>query len=83
MIGARSSSGPPVARSAPSLPWGGMDAGAKKKSNKTKGGGPACRTGGHPCEGNQDCCEGLVCRVTGPGNAKRCAAPRHLWRQGR
>jgi hypothetical protein len=36
---------------------------------------PSCRTAGHPCEGNQECCPGLVCRVTGPGNAKRCAAP--------
>ena len=33
---------------------------------------PACREAGHPCEGNQECCEGLECRVTGPGNAERC-----------
>jgi len=34
---------------------------------------PGCRREGHPCEGNQRCCPGLVCRVTGPGNARRCA----------
>ena len=38
---------------------------------------PACREAGHPCEGNQDCCDPLVCRVTGPGNAKRCAEPKN------
>ena len=36
---------------------------------------PGCRRAGHPCEGNQECCPGLVCRVTGPGNAARCAKP--------
>jgi Ion channel inhibitory toxin len=36
---------------------------------------PACLGAGHPCQGNQECCPGLVCRVTGPGNVKRCAAP--------
>jgi hypothetical protein len=36
---------------------------------------PGCRREGHPCEGNQECCPGLECRVTGPGNARRCAAP--------
>ena len=36
---------------------------------------PGCRQEGHPCEGNQECCPGLVCRVTGPGNAERCARP--------
>jgi hypothetical protein len=32
-----------------------------------------CRSEGHPCEGNQVCCEGLKC-VSGGGNgaAKRC-----------
>lgn len=34
---------------------------------------PACRDAGHPCEGNQSCCEGLVCVASGPGSAKRCA----------
>ena len=34
-----------------------------------------CRREGHPCEGNQKCCHGLKCRVTGPGNARRCAKP--------
>jgi hypothetical protein len=34
---------------------------------------PACRQIGHPCEGNQECCRGLSCVVTGPGNAERCA----------
>jgi hypothetical protein len=33
-----------------------------------------CRNLGHPCQGNQDCCAGIeVCKVTGPGNAKRCS----------
>ena len=36
---------------------------------------PKCRDVGHPCEGNQTCCAGLECRVTGPGNAERCAVP--------
>ena len=36
---------------------------------------PGCRREGHPCEGNQECCPGLECRVTGPGNAERCAKP--------
>jgi hypothetical protein len=35
-------------------------------------GAPACRNAGHPCEGNQRCCDDLVCAVTGPGAAKRC-----------
>jgi hypothetical protein len=39
---------------------------------------PGCRKEGHPCEGNQECCPGLVCRVTGPGNAKRYAKPKRL-----
>ena len=39
-------------------------------------GQPGCRRIGHPCEGNQECCPGLVCRVTGPGNAERCAKPK-------
>jgi hypothetical protein len=33
---------------------------------------PACRTQGHPCEGNQHCCAPFVCVVSGPGNAQRC-----------
>lgn len=36
------------------------------------GQGPACREEGHPCEGNQECCEGLVCEPSGPGAADRC-----------
>ena len=47
------------------LPFGASKANAK----------PKCRGVGHPCEGNQVCCPGLVCRVTGPGNAERCAKP--------
>ena len=35
---------------------------------------PKCREAGHPCEGNQQCCDGLVCIVSGPGKARRCAA---------
>ena len=38
--------------------------------------GPACREEGHPCEGNQVCCEGLVCEPSGPGAADRCTAAR-------
>jgi hypothetical protein len=33
---------------------------------------PSCREAGHPCEGNQTCCVGLVCVVSGPGSARRC-----------
>lgn len=33
---------------------------------------PAPRGAGHPCEGQQTCAEGLVCVVSGPGNARRC-----------
>jgi hypothetical protein len=33
---------------------------------------PSCRGAGHPCEGNQTCCDGLVCVVSGPGAAHRC-----------
>jgi hypothetical protein len=32
----------------------------------------ACGRGGHPCEGNQDCCPNFVCSNRGPGTAKRC-----------
>ncbi|MDP9471811.1 MAG: hypothetical protein M3Q71_14300 [Chloroflexota bacterium] len=39
------------------------------------GQGPACREEGHPCEGNQVCCEGLVCEPSGPGAADRCTRP--------
>ena len=34
---------------------------------------PACRKAGHPCEGNQICCDGLACSASGPGSARRCA----------
>jgi len=36
---------------------------------------PGCRQAGNPCEGNQDCCAGLVCRRSGPGSAARCTRP--------
>jgi hypothetical protein len=36
---------------------------------------PPCRGEGTPCEGNLECCAGLVCRVTGPGAARRCSRP--------
>ena len=32
-----------------------------------------CSGEGHPCEGNQVCCEGLVCGSSGNGSARRCA----------
>jgi hypothetical protein len=32
----------------------------------------ACGRGGHPCEGNQDCCRNFVCSRRGPGEAMRC-----------
>jgi hypothetical protein len=32
----------------------------------------ACRQVGHPCEGNQVCCAGLICVASGPGAAVRC-----------
>ena len=37
---------------------------------------PGCRREGHPCEGNQVCCPGLVCTpAAGPGQAARCTRP--------
>ncbi len=36
---------------------------------------PRCRGEGKPCEGNRECCAGLVCRVTGPGAGRRCSRP--------
>jgi hypothetical protein len=36
---------------------------------------PGCRRAGSTCEGNQECCPGLECRVTGPGNSRRCSSP--------
>jgi hypothetical protein len=33
---------------------------------------PGCRPAGSPCEGNQQCCAGLVCAATGPGAPRRC-----------
>jgi hypothetical protein len=42
-------------------------------------GASGCRGKDHPCEGNQDCCPGLVCPdekgTTPPGNARRCTEP--------
>jgi hypothetical protein len=53
----------------------------KDKGNQGNEGGPGasgCRGAGHPCEGNQVCCAGLVCPEakgnTPPGNARRCTA---------
>jgi hypothetical protein len=34
---------------------------------------PLCREEGHPCEGSQECCPGLDCKVSGPGRAKRAS----------
>src|SRR5215211_8406713 len=45
-----------------------------KDKDKDKGNGPSCREEGHPCEGNQTCCDGLTCAASGPGAAKRCTA---------
>jgi hypothetical protein len=36
---------------------------------------PGCRGEDQSCEGNQSCCAGLACRVTGQGKARRCARP--------
>lgn len=47
----------------------------KKKGDGTKEKDAKCRGAGHPCEGNQICCEGLICAPSGPGAAHRCAAP--------
>jgi len=49
-------------------------AGLLALSSRGAKGQPGCRQAGHPCEGNQVCCPGLECRVTGPGNARRCTA---------
>ena len=35
-----------------------------------------CRWEWHACEGNQECCPGLECRVAWPGHAKRCVKPK-------
>ncbi len=44
---------------------------------KTAKAQPRCRTAGHPCEGNQECCPGLVCvEAAGPGQAARCVRPK-------
>jgi hypothetical protein len=48
----------------------------KKKEKRKQGGG--CRGEGHPCEGNQVCCDGLTCYPTGPGNAWRCGTDANL-----
>ena len=52
------------------------DKGNKKdkgnQGNQDPPGNSGCRGEGHPCEGNQVCCEGLTCAVFGPGNALRC-----------
>jgi hypothetical protein len=55
---------------------GGALAGLLALRGGRAGAQPGCRREGHPCEGNQECCPGLECRVTGPGNAERCAKPR-------
>lgn len=69
------------------LPFGAAAGAAGKKrkdgrDGKSRGKGrrpavaqPGCRREGHPCQGNQVCCPGLECRVTGPGAARRCARP--------
>ncbi len=47
----------------------------KKDENQGNNAGGGCRGDGHPCVGNQECCDGLDCRRTGPGNTLRCAEP--------
>lgn len=54
----------------------------ENQGNQGNEGGPGasgCRGKDHPCEGNQDCCLGLVCPdekgTTPPGNARRCTEP--------
>src|SRR5215207_5293863 len=50
----------------------------KAKGNQSNGnnqdspGNSGCRGEGHPCEGNQVCCDELTCGPSGPGNAWRC-----------
>lgn len=48
---------------------------AKPDKGDKKSKDPACRSEGHPCEGNQVCCAGLTCGPSGPGAANRCSAP--------
>ena len=43
-------------------------------SSTTVAAQPGCREDGHPCEGNQVCCEGLACSETGQGSSRRCTA---------
>jgi hypothetical protein len=53
----------------------GKGRGQKKRGDgaaRSEESGGACRGEGHPCEGNQQCCDDLVCIVSGPGNAERC-----------
>src|SRR5579884_596359 len=51
----------------------GLLAGALGRAGATAA-QPACRGAGHPCDGNQTCCAGLVCQASGPGAALRCTA---------
>jgi len=44
------------------------------RGSRSAGAAPGCRTAGHPCEGNQICCSGLICTSSGPGAALRCTA---------
>ncbi len=43
-----------------------------KNKDKDGPGNSGCRGEGHPCEGNQVCCDGLTCEPTGSGSAWRC-----------
>ena len=44
------------------------------KSGPEEAAAPDCRQAGHPCEGNQTCCDSdhVICVASGPGEATRC-----------
>lgn len=54
----------------------GKSGGGKQNPARSRSspGNSACRAAGHPCEGNQECCnpEVTICTASGPGAATRC-----------